>query len=146
VQGTVYPWRNLEIKALSSLHKLLRNRLGGKGGIEQQPLPPPHTYTLTNGSVTINAKTTVHCSSQVPPCVPKAAATEGGYHLAAHARAAGTVNHLQRPPPSLPFHQLQSDSVHFCWGRFSSHSPCLFLGMGIGLSSSVPQIRAHAPQ
>jgi hypothetical protein len=55
--------------ALSSLHKLLRNRLvgGRQGGVVA---PPPslqplqrhkHTHSLAR-SVTINAKTTVHCS------------------------------------------------------------------------------------
>jgi hypothetical protein len=53
-----YNRRNLENKALSSLHKLLWNllvsgRLGGGGG--SVPL------TLS-GSVKILAKTTVHCS------------------------------------------------------------------------------------
>jgi hypothetical protein len=43
--------------AVSTLHHLLRIRL------EVQPSlpPPPPTYSIT-GSVTVNAKTTVHCS------------------------------------------------------------------------------------
>ncbi len=48
---------------LSSLHQLLRNRLVRGDGYS--PRPPSHTHTHTHsvaGSITINAKTTVHCS------------------------------------------------------------------------------------
>jgi hypothetical protein len=59
-------WRNLENNALSSLHKLLRNRLAGEG-VGSTPHPPPpvplNTHSLA-GSVKINAKTTVHCSPE----------------------------------------------------------------------------------
>jgi hypothetical protein len=58
----LYPWRKLENNELSSLHKLLRNRLvGGGSSTPPHPLHPRHTHSLA-GSVTINAKTTVHCS------------------------------------------------------------------------------------
>jgi hypothetical protein len=35
---------------------------GGGGARRQTPLPPPPTHTHQPGFVTINAKTTVHCS------------------------------------------------------------------------------------
>ncbi len=53
----IQTWRNLENNALSPLHKLLRNRL--LGGPEHPP--PPHLNSLAK-SVTVSAKTTVHCS------------------------------------------------------------------------------------
>ncbi len=49
--GVCWAWRNLENNALSSLHKLLRNRLMGRG----------RGYSIA-GSVTINAKMPEHCS------------------------------------------------------------------------------------
>jgi hypothetical protein len=57
-------WINLENKAMSSLHKLLRNPLLGRRGGQQAPPPHPslqHCQSLAD-SVSINAKTTVHCS------------------------------------------------------------------------------------
>ncbi len=62
------PWRNLEIIALSSLHKLLRNRLVGGGGVFIAT-SPFHTHSLA-----INAKSTVHCSpdsSMMPTLVER---------------------------------------------------------------------------
>ncbi len=49
-------WRNLENNALSSLHKLLRNRPGGTGlvGWVQQPFPPPPTHTNSLAGVRNN--------------------------------------------------------------------------------------------
>ncbi len=52
-------WRILENIALSSFHEFLRNRQVGRGCSNP---PPPHTHTNTSRSVTVNAKTTVHCS------------------------------------------------------------------------------------
>ncbi len=51
------PWSNLENNALSSLNKLLRNRVVGGGGMKQLPtlLTPTH-------SLKFNAKTTVNFS------------------------------------------------------------------------------------
>jgi hypothetical protein len=55
----VAPLMNLENNAMSSLCKL--NRLVGGRGVKQDP--PPHTLSHSlAGSVTINAKTTVHGS------------------------------------------------------------------------------------
>jgi hypothetical protein len=53
------PWRNLENSTLSSLHKLLQNRLVWGGN--PRPLPP-YTHKLTGRIrfLTIDAKTTVH--------------------------------------------------------------------------------------
>jgi hypothetical protein len=54
--------RNLEKNLLSPLHKLIRNRLGGGESIvNPTAFPPLHTQRHSAGSVTINAKTTVHC-------------------------------------------------------------------------------------
>ncbi len=53
-------WRNLENNALSSLYKLFLIRQV-KGWVKQPPPPHKHTQSLA-GSVTINTKTTTHCS------------------------------------------------------------------------------------
>jgi hypothetical protein len=48
----------MENNALSSLHRLLRNRLlGGGGRVTPPPLPPPHTHTCSiAGSETVIAR------------------------------------------------------------------------------------------
>ncbi len=60
-------WKNLENKGLSSLRKLLRNCLWEEEE-RRYSTPPPRKTFLLDGSVTIDAKTTVHCSpySSVP--------------------------------------------------------------------------------
>ncbi len=59
-------WKNLEYKALSSLHKLLRNWLWEEEE-RRYCTPSPTNTLLLDGSVTIYAQTTVHCSPY-PPC------------------------------------------------------------------------------